>query len=502
MNRDFSDDFDWRERVFDSLSLPALILRPDRTILNINRNFLKKYSVGKDEIVGRTCHDFFYHSLAPCSLDACPLSSVLQNREGRTILRRVETPDGAEKWEDRVFSPILDDAGDVRYIIESIRDVTRIQTLERELYEVREFLEKVIQSSTSAIVAADRNGRILVMNRAAEEITGLTLKQVQNGISIEDLYPPGQAREVMRMLRDEKLGGKGRLPCSRLNIVNVRGEEIPIEITAAIIYEGNEEIATMGVFNDLREKLAHEERMRKMMSRVAQAEKMASMGQLAAGVAHEINNPLTGILLYANLVLESLDDIDSRREDLRFVIEDANRCRDIVRNLLTYSRQTGSNRECLDLNELVERSLSLIRDQKLFLRVEVAKELSQAQILIDADRNQLSQVIINLAMNAIDAMGRVGTLTLRTYLDSDAGKAFVEVSDTGCGIPPENLSKIFDPFFTTKEPGKGTGLGLSTVYGIMKDNDGGISVKETSSEGTTFILELPLYRAASDSYTL
>ncbi|MHC1742847.1 MAG: PAS domain S-box protein [Syntrophobacteraceae bacterium] len=502
MTRDTMDEFDWRERVFDSLSLPALILKPDRTILNINRNFQKKYGVVKDEIVGRTCHEFFYHSSDPCSLDSCPLSGVLQNREGKTILRRVETPGGEEKWEDRVFSPILDDGGEVRYIIESIRDVTRIRTLERELYEVREFLEKVIQSSTSAIVAADRKGKILVMNRAAEEITGLTLKQARNGITIEDLYPPGQAREVMKMLRDEKLGGRGRLPCSRLNILNVRGEEVPVEITAAIIYEGHEEIATMGVFNDLREKLAHEERMRKMMSRIAQAEKMASMGQLAAGVAHEINNPLTGILLYANLVLESLEESDSRREDLRFVIEDANRCRDIVRNLLTYSRQAGSNRECLDLNELVERSLSLIRDQKLFMRVEVVKELGLAQILINADRNQLSQVIINLAMNAIDAMGRVGTLTLRTSLDRDSGKAFLEIGDTGCGIPAENLSKIFDPFFTTKEPGKGTGLGLSTVYGIMKDNDGGISVKETSSQGTTFILELPLYRAESEAQIL
>jgi PAS domain S-box-containing protein len=500
MNSNLDEDFDWKVRVFDSLSLPALILRPDRTILNVNRNFLKKYGVVKDEIIGRACHDFFYHSKDSCSVDSCPLPGVLRSREGQTILRQIETEDGEDTWEDRVFSPILDDEGEVRYIIESIRDVTRVKTLEREVCELRGFLEKVIQSSTSAIIAADRKGKILVMNRTAEEISGYTLKRAQEEITIADLHPPGQAREVMKMLRDEKIGGKGRLPCSRLNMINARGEEIPVELSAAIIYEGNEEVATMGVFNDLREKLAQEDRMRKMLSRIAQAEKMASLGQLAAGVAHEINNPLTGILLYASLLLEGLAEGDPRSEDLSFIIEDANRCRDIVKNLLAYSRQSSPNREVLQLNELVNQSFNLIRDQRLFMRVNVVKELSDENMPIHADKNQLSQVIINLVMNAIDAMERVGTLTLRTY--RDATKVYVEVSDTGCGICMENLSKVFDPFFTTKEPGKGTGLGLSTVYGIVRDNEGNIAIKETSSKGTTFIMELPLYQDLSEAQTL
>jgi two-component system, NtrC family, sensor kinase len=502
MTRKNTEDFDWKVRVFDSLSLPALILEPDRTILNVNRNFMKKFGVEKDQIIGKKCHDFFYHSDDLCSIDSCPLPGVLTYKEGKTILRQVKTPNGEEKWEDRVFSPILNDDGEVRYIIESIRDVTRIRTLERELCEVRGFLEKVIQSSTSAIVAADRRGKILLMNPTAEELIGYTFDEACERITVKDLYPPGQAREIMKKLRNEQLGGKGRLPCSRTTIVNARGDEIPVDMTAAIIYEGEEEIATMGVFNDLREQVAHEARMRKMMTRIAQAEKMASLGQLAAGVAHEINNPLSGILLYANLLLEGLDEVDSRREDLRFVVEDANRCRDIVKNLLAYSRQTSPNREVLQLNDLVVQSLGLIRDQRLFMRVSVVKELSDETMLIHADRNQLCQVVINLVMNAIDAMDRVGTLTLRTYRDLDDTKVYLEISDTGCGIPVENLSKVFDPFFTTKEPGKGTGLGLSTVYGIVKDNEGNISVKETGKQGTTFIVELPLHQGLSEAQTL
>ncbi|MFA4904364.1 MAG: ATP-binding protein [Desulfobaccales bacterium] len=214
-----------------------------------------------------------------------------------------------------------------------------------------------------------------------------------------------------------------------------------------------------------------------MLLRAARAEKMASLGQLAAGVAHEINNPLTGILLYGGLLLEDLPNDDPKHQDLQSIIEDANQCRNIVKSLLAYSRQTSANKETLDLNNLVEQSLSLIRDQSLFINIEVVKELSDEKMLIKVDRSQLNQVIINLVINAIDAMERKGILTLKTYCDKGkkrgvgkggaAGFAYLEVSDTGCGIPEENLPRIFDPFFTTKDLGKGTGLGLSTVYGIV-----------------------------------
>jgi signal transduction histidine kinase len=254
----------------------------------------------------------------------------------------------------------------------------------------------------------------------------------------------------------------------------------------------------MGVFDDLREQLAHEERMNRMMVRISQSEKMASMGQLAAGVAHEINNPLTGILLYANLILESLPEDSPLRGDVQFIIDDANRCGVIVKNLLTYSRQTSQNREVIHLNTLLENSLSLIRDQKLFMNIEIVKELSDEMMLVHADKNQLGQVIINLVMNAVDAMDLRGTLTFRTCRNKEEKKVYLEVSDTGCGIPVENVSRVFDPFFTTKNLGKGTGLGLSTVYGIIKENDGSISIKDTSSAGTTFLVELPLYQVTDD----
>lgn len=492
------EEIDWRIRVFESLSFPTLILRPNKEIISANPVLLEKYGVTADEVIGKTCHEFIYNSIEPCPTEICPLKQVLEDKKGHSVLKKVLTKDGNEKWEDRVFSPILNDEGEVAYIIESLRDVTKLKILEKELGETKEFLEAIIDSSPSAIMAANLKGEILVINPAAEELFGYSIKGGERTYNVMELYPPGLAKDVMRRLRSDKIGEKGKLSGKQAVIYNKKGEEIPVEITAALIYEGEHEIASMGIFNDLREKRAVEQKLMETQVQLAQSEKMASLGQLAAGVAHEINNPLTGILFYANLVLESLEENDPRREDLGYVIEDVHRCKSIVKNLLAYSRQTGKTKDIIQLNTLVEQSLLLIRDQKLFGKIYVNREMSPEMMLIQADKNQLSQVVINLVMNAVDAMDGKGSLTFKTYRDKNAHKVYLEVVDTGVGIPEENISKVFDPFFTTKEQGRGTGLGLSTVYGIVKENGGEISVKETSSKGTTILVELPLYQPSDD----
>lgn len=492
MNLKLPQKIDWRPRVFDSLSFPTLIMDCNGTVVSVNQKLLEKYHILKSQVVGKSCKEIFRNLFddpdLPCHQETCPLDKTIAEGVGHSVLRQIERQNGSKYWEDRVFSPILDDAGNVIYVIESIRDVTRTKALENVLHDIRVFMNRLVQSSASAILSADRSGRILLMNEAAEELFGYDFDHTAN-ISVVDLYPQGVAREIMKKLRDDDYGGRGKLPATHVHILTARGEAVPVEMTGAIIYEGdNTETATMGIYNDIRERLA----LQDAQSQLDQSEKMASLGRLAAGVAHEINNPLTGILMYGNLMKEKMEPDHPLQSNITYILEDAERCREIVKNLLAYSRQSGTSQERFSINVMVEESLRLIRDQSLFMNLTTQKEFSDECMMVKADQNKMCQVVINLVINAIDAMNPNGTLTLKTYRSDDQKRACLEITDTGCGIPAEDRLRIFDPFFTTKDPGKGTGLGLSTAYGIIKDNKGDIVIKETGPGGTTFLVELPL----------
>jgi len=227
-----------------------------------------------------------------------------------------------------------------------------------------------------------------------------------------------------------------------------------------------------------------------MHDRVAQSERLASLGKLAAGVAHEINNPLGAILALTALTLEDLAPDDPRRADLQEVVRQAERCRNIVRGLLEFSRQTEPHVGLLDPNKVLEDTLALISRQSFFFNIRVVKQLAPDLPRVSADRSQLQQVFMNILINAVQAMEEKGTVTLQSRLAADG---FVEISiaDTGCGIPPDKLDRIFDPFFTTKPSGKGAGLGLSIAYGIVAKHGGAIAVASRPGQGSTFTVRLP-----------
>lgn len=225
------------------------------------------------------------------------------------------------------------------------------------------------------------------------------------------------------------------------------------------------------------------------------AEKLASLGRLAAGVAHEINNPLTGIVTFAHLMRsrtpqDNTDDI----EDLDLIIEQADRCTRIVKGLLGFSRKGTSEKTLCNLNGLIENSYSIIRNQSAFLDIQVILRLMEQPASILVDPNQIQQVILNLFTNAADAMNGVGQITIKTAPLNEDGNEYVEMSfsDTGPGILPEHMSKILEPFFTTKSVGKGTGLGLPVSYGIIKRHGGDLHVQSKVGAGTTFFVKLPI----------
>jgi two-component system NtrC family sensor kinase len=228
-----------------------------------------------------------------------------------------------------------------------------------------------------------------------------------------------------------------------------------------------------------------------MQTRVAHSERLASLGMLAAGVAHEINNPLGGILSLTALTLEDMKPDDPDRENLEEVVKQTARCRDIVKGLLEFSRQSKMTTELIDLNKALQETLSLITRQALFFNIDVVKDLDDRLPVVWGDESQIQQVFMNIFMNAAQAMEERGTLTIVTRRGVSDGFAEVLISDTGHGITSDKLSRIFDPFFTTKESGHGTGLGLSIAYGIVARHGGVISVASELGQGSTFTIRLP-----------
>jgi two-component system NtrC family sensor kinase len=233
------------------------------------------------------------------------------------------------------------------------------------------------------------------------------------------------------------------------------------------------------------------ETLRDTRDQLVQKEKLASVGQLAAGVAHEINNPLGSVLLYADILRkETPEDNMQQREDLTMIINEATRCKTIVTDLLNFSRQNEVLAQDTDLNALLQELVQEAGKQELFKEVEMAEELDPDLAHIQADPLQLRQLFLNLMSNAAEAMPDGGRLTLRTQTGPTRGFVTVEVEDSGVGIPEENMKKLFTPFFTTKPIGKGTGLGLAIIYGIVKMHQGQISVQSKVGKGTAFAITL------------
>jgi two-component system, NtrC family, sensor kinase len=223
---------------------------------------------------------------------------------------------------------------------------------------------------------------------------------------------------------------------------------------------------------------------------MVQSEKLASLGRLAAGVAHEVNNPLGGILAFSMLALEDCGEDHALRGKLELISKQAMRCRDIVKGLLDFSRKTDITPSPTDVNAVVEKTLSLLANQAMFLNIKTVRRFAEGLPPVLIDAGQLQQVVMNLVLNSVDAMEQTGSLTIETRDERAAGEVILSVADTGKGIPAEVLPLIFEPFFTTKKVGQGTGLGLAIVHGIVARAGGRIDVA-TAKTGTTFSIHFP-----------
>jgi two-component system NtrC family sensor kinase len=223
---------------------------------------------------------------------------------------------------------------------------------------------------------------------------------------------------------------------------------------------------------------------------MARSEKLASIGRLAAGVAHGINNPLGGILSLSMLALEDMPADHPLREDLQTIVAQTLRCREIVKGLLDFSRQSDARAVVIDVKPVIESTLALLERQAIFDNIRTVRRLGDAVPRVLIDPGHLQEVVINLVLNAVDAMEESGELTIETTLDPASGDALICIGDTGKGIPPEAMPLLFEPFFTTKKVGKGTGLGLAIAHGLVARAGGRIEVASVPGH-TVFTIRLP-----------
>lgn len=277
-----------------------------------------------------------------------------------------------------------------------------------------------------------------------------------------------------------------------MTITTKEGEGIPVTLTASLITIDDREIGSVGIFTDMREVLQMRKDLEDVHLQLVQSEKIASVGRMAAGVAHEINNPLAGIMMYAELLKEALKNNPQCLSDIQVVIDQTIRCKKIVSDLLEFSRQSVGKAVSFSLKKMIDKSLALLIHQALFQNIEVLLDIEEDMPAMIGDMGQLQQVITNLLINAADAMEGKGRIQVGAKFVIDANQFEITLSDSGPGIPEADRDKIFDIFFSTKPVGKGTGLGLSISQNIIKLHGGTMAVDCPPKGGTVFKIKLPL----------
>ena len=497
LHKEMMESKTYLEQVIESSHDGIITVHPDLTIRTWSRGAEQILGWSREEVIGRRA------PFVPAELWEKAKTMVERAMDSRQAIyyetvRRHK--DGRAIDVSLTLSPLMASDGEVTGAMAILRDITERKQFERALQASEEKYRTLFESANDAIFLIEpESAAILDANRQAIAATGYSADELRSML-VSDIYPPEERDKTKAIVR-EVLEKGAIVSFEGTNLQTRDGRLIPLSISARLAeFSGRRVIIVIA--RDITDLRRAELERAKIQRQLMQTEKLAALGQLAAGVAHEINNPLATIASCAEGLLDRASHQSLRAQPafqdfpdyLAVIEEEAYRCKEITGGLLQFVRGEGADREPTDINHLLEKSLELTSHQSRFSGLDLQFELSPHLPILQANRNRLRQVFLSLAVNALEACGGKGSLTVRT-LERPAqtgGEAVIEFEDHGCGIPPDLLGKIFEPFFTTKGEQRGTGLGLAICQGIVAEHGGRIEVESEVGRGSLFRVILPV----------
>jgi two-component system NtrC family sensor kinase len=492
MNED-SPSREFLENLLDSLEGGVLAVDREMKVIAFNRAAEEITGLKREEVLHKECDQALKGDLCK---DECPVKKAMETGEPVYCYEVMITNKAGKKIPVNVSTSALRSSdNEIIGAIENFRDLTKHKGLWGRLREERNRAQQYLNIAGVIIIAIDENGLITLINRKGCEVLGYQEEEII-GKNWFDLCVPENSREKRKELFRAVMAGEEPEGVDYENtIITKSGEERIIAWHNTTLYDEKWEIiGTLSSGEDITKRKETEVEL-------IRAEKLTSLGQLAASVAHEVNNPLAGILVYTTLLLKKYRDKKLQTEEtenqLLKMKKELERTSGIIRNLLDFSRQSDADMRPVEANKVVEAALLLVKHQISLEHIKLELKLGQDLPLVLAGFDQIQQVLINLLLNAIQAMPDGGLLSIATSMAQNVriGETLkktirIDVTDTGIGIPKENLGKLFTPFFTTKEKGKGVGLGLPVVHGIIERHKGKIDVVSEVNKGTTFTIYL------------
>lgn len=470
--------------IVSAIGAGIALFNPDMKVVWSNRAVAETIDPDTIEAEDLTCADLYWHRGLDCP--NCPTRRCFQTGKVERSLRELVAPDGTLRTFQITSTPLLDDQGRVKQVLELVQDITDLRQLEAQLDEQREFLTAITNESADAIIGLDPEGRIVSWNKGAEKIFGYDPSEVL-GKPLSFLAAPGPQEEVRLEEIQEEIRRKGYVRNVELARKRKNGEVVHLELTWTVLRDRRGRvIGSSLIARDVTER-------KRMQQQIIQAERLAAVGRLAARVAHEIRNPLSSLSLNVELLGDELDAVadpnsDEARTLLKSIASEVDRLTALTEEYLQFSRLPSPKLEAGDLLTLL-RDLAQFTEPELKTKgVELVVELPSRLSPVRFDASQLRRVFLNLFRNAVDAMPDGGTIWLRSW-ESD-GKVCVLVRDSGPGVPVTDRERIFDPFHTTKD--FGTGLGLSIARQIVREHSGEIRCEGEEGKGAEFIVELPI----------